>query len=210
MLPPHHFLCHCCLLNQVKYRFLTPNWKSQWNWGHPGYQIRSPAHQCPVPSVTSAQPRDNLKEDSAPLGTMQTFHFGREAVPWAPWSLKLQTPEGAGSIQSGFLCRRGHLRAVTSSILSSSQAPLSLLPIGTTDVQPPLVDCHLSSSGMWFLNVLCISFVQCPGYWIGTQLQQITLFILQTWRYSLLNSICKCKWRICKSMFSAKTLAFFF
>ena len=25
------------------------------------------------------------------LGTMQTFHYGREAVPWAPWSLKQQT-----------------------------------------------------------------------------------------------------------------------
>ena len=74
----------------------------------------------------------------------------------------------------------------------------SLLSISITNVQLPLADWHLSSSGMWFLNMLCISFVQCPGDWIGTQLQQITQFILHTWRYSPLNSICKWTWILCK------------
>ena len=76
-------------------------------------------------------------------------------------------------------CRWGRSRAVA---VHLSQARWSLLPVSITDMQLPLADCHLLSPRMWLLNVLCTSSVQCPGTWIGTQLQQTTLFILCTWR----------------------------
>lgn len=181
--------------------------------------LQTHSHHLPCLEIKSIDPPAQLpSRDSRPdqLGVRRRQHHWDTAYfpPWQKEYIGTVSSHSAGSSRSEthpirLPCRRtSEAAALPGSPCSHTRQ--ALFPGHITDAPPSSSDCRLPSPGTWSLNVLCISFVQCPGYWIGTQLRQITLFILHTWRYSLLNSVCKCLWIICKFVFSAKMLAFFF